>query len=248
MKRIGFYTIIVMLGVSFFTSCEEKGLLTNANDVSYIAFEKDMTADTTGVTFKFYKEGEDAEIVLGVTISGKVQDKDLEYTVGIDPKRTTLPASQYELPEKCVIKAGELTGEIAVVLKYYETLDTKAEILALQVNEGGEVRQGPSVYSRAIISVSNLLFAPEWWTRNDGDVDIPYNIVESWYLGRYSEKKYIMFLDELKKDGVIFDGKDMFILRKYALRLKNTIKDYNAQHPDAPMSDEYGKMEIPVAG
>lgn len=86
MKRIGFYTIIVMLGVSFFTSCEEKGLLTNANDVSYIAFEKNMTTDTTGVTFKFYKEGEDAEIVLGVTISGKVQDKDLEYTVGIDRK------------------------------------------------------------------------------------------------------------------------------------------------------------------
>ena len=42
--------------------------------------------------------------------------------------------------------------------------------------------------------------------------------------------------------------KDMFILRKYALRLKNRIKDYNTQHPDEPMSDEYGKMEIPVAG
>ena len=41
---------------------------------------------------------------------------------------------------------------------------------------------------------------------------------------------------------------DMFILRKYALRLKNRIKDYNTQHPDEPMSDEYGKMEIPVAG
>ena len=92
------------------------------------------------------------------------------------------------------------------------------------------------------------MFAPEWWTRNDGDVNNPYNIVEEWYLGRYSEKKYLMFLEELKKDGVVFDGKDMIILRKYALRLKNRIKDYNTQHPDEPMSDEYGKMEIPVAG
>ena len=167
------------------------------------------------------------------------------YTIS---QNGTLPATQYELPEKCVIKAGELTGEILVVLKYYEKLDTKAELLTLQVNDGCEVRQGPSVYSRAIISVSNLLFAPEWWTRNDGDVNNPYNIVEEWYLGRYSEKKYLMFLEELKKDGVVFDGKDMFILRKYALRLKNRIKDYNTQHPDEPMSDEYGKMEIPVAG
>lgn len=70
--------------------------------------------------FKFYNEGENAKILLGVTISGKVQDKDLEFTVSVDPERTTLPATQYELPEKCVIKAGELTGEILVVLKYYE--------------------------------------------------------------------------------------------------------------------------------
>ena len=53
MKRISFYIVIVLLGVSFFTSCEEQGLLTHTNDVSYIAFEKNMTTDTTGVSFKF---------------------------------------------------------------------------------------------------------------------------------------------------------------------------------------------------
>ena len=100
MKRISFYIVIVLLGVSFFTSCEEQGLLTHTNDVSYIAFEKNMTTDTTGVSFKFYNEGENAKILLGVTISGKVQDKDLEFTVSVDPERTTLPATQYELPEK----------------------------------------------------------------------------------------------------------------------------------------------------
>ena len=50
MKRISFYIVIVLLGVSFFTSCEEQGLLTHTNDVSYIAFEKNMTTDTTGVS------------------------------------------------------------------------------------------------------------------------------------------------------------------------------------------------------
>lgn len=199
MKRISFYIVIVLLGVSFFTSCEEQGLLTHTNDVSYIAFEKNMTTDTTGVSFKFYNEGENAKILLGVTISGKVQDKDLEFTVSVDPERTTLPATQYELPEKCVIKAGELTGEILVVLKYYEKLDTKAELLTLQVNDGGEVRQGPSVYSRAIISVSNLLFAPEWWTRNDGDVNNPYNIVEEWYLGRLFGKEIFNVFGRIEK-------------------------------------------------
>lgn len=64
MKRISFYIVIVLLGVSFFTSCEEQGLLTHTNDVSYIAFEKNMTTDTTGVSFKFYNEGENAKILL----------------------------------------------------------------------------------------------------------------------------------------------------------------------------------------
>ena len=137
MKRISFYIVIVLLGVSFFTSCEEQGLLTHTNDVSYIAFEKNMTTDTTGVSFKFYNEGENAKILLGVTISGKVQDKDLEFTVSVDPERTTLPATQYELPEKCVIKAGELTGEILVVLKYYEKEDK---------NSYGIVTNNPGYY------------------------------------------------------------------------------------------------------
>ena len=63
---------------------------------------------------------------------------------------------------------------------------------------------------------------------------------------KYMEKLNLTWSDDSIR--FIFDGKDMFILRKYALRLKNRIKDYNTQHPDEPMSDEYGKMEIPVAG
>ena len=49
-----------------------------------------------------------------------------------------------------------------------------------------------------------------------------------YYLGEYSEKKYQMFLDELKKDDIVFDGKNKQVLRKYSLRLKNTLKQMNA--------------------
>ena len=53
-------------------------------------------------------------------------------------------------------------------------------------------------------------------------------ISNSRYLGEYSEKKYQMFLDELKKDDIVFDGKNKQVLRKYSLRLKNTLKQMNA--------------------
>ena len=44
------------------------------------------------------------------------------------------------------------------------------------------------------------------------------------WLKVHLEDKYKMFLDELKKDDMVFDGKNKQVLRKYALKLKNTLK------------------------
>ena len=37
-----------------------------------------------------------------------------------------------------------------------------------------------------------------------------------------------MIVDELKKDDIVIDGKNKQVLRKYSLRLKNTLKQMNA--------------------
>ena len=175
----------------------------------------------------------------------------MRFSLGFDPVRTTLPESQFELPEKCVIKAGELKGEIIITLKNYDILKENTKLLALKVNEEGEVREGTAKFTRAIISVTDRIFKPVWWSvGNIGNVDDRFNIAEEYYLGVYSETKYLMFLDELKKDDVVFDGKDMNILRKYSLRLKNTLKNINGDKPkDKWLRDENGVIiEVPIAG
>ena len=52
------------MGMSFFISCQEEGLVVNGNDVSYINFNKDITKDTTRICFEFYpmEEGMDVKI------------------------------------------------------------------------------------------------------------------------------------------------------------------------------------------
>ena len=50
MKRKFLYTIITICLICSFFSCEQNDLLTNANDVSYVIFDKDMTTDTTAVS------------------------------------------------------------------------------------------------------------------------------------------------------------------------------------------------------
>ena len=239
---------------SFFISCEEKGLMVNDNDVSYIIFAKDMTKDTTTVSFKVYIEGEVPEIPLEVSVYGKVQDKDLKFSVSVDEDRTTLPANLYELPTECLIEKGQLTGSVCIKLKNSEILSTNTLILALKIDEKEEVREGARQYSRAIVTVTDRLFKPSWWSVADtGGADTPLNSVEEYYLGIYLEDKYKMFLDELKKDDMVFDGKNKQVLRKYALKLKNTLKDINAERAAqglGPLVDEKTQLEItvPVAG
>lgn len=237
---------------SFFISCEEKGLMVNDNDVSYIIFAKDMTKDTTTVSFKVYNEV--PEIPLEVSVYGKVQDKDLKFSVSVDEDRTTLPANLYELPTECLIEKGQLTGSVCIKLKNSEILSTNTLILALKIDEKEEVREGARQYSRAIVTVTDRLFKPSWWSVADtGGADTPLNSVEEYYLGIYLEDKYKMFLDELKKDDMVFDGKNKQVLRKYALKLKNTLKDINAERAAqglGPLVDEKTQLEItvPVAG
>ena len=61
---------------------------------------KRQTKDTTTVSFKVYNEGEVPEIPLEVSVYGKVQDKDLKFSVSVDEDRTTLPCLLYT--SRCV--------------------------------------------------------------------------------------------------------------------------------------------------
>lgn len=246
-----FVGILASIGALMITSCEEKGLLVNSNDVAYLRFANNMTKDTTTVSFKTYEEGADAKIPIEVSISGKVQEDDLYFTVSVDESRTTLPSNLYVLPAECKIRKGLLTDVIYVTLKNDPMLQEEIKILALQINESEGIKRGDRFYSRAMISVSDRLFQPDWWLANDlGTEDNFINSVDQYYLGKYSQDKYKLFLDLLIEDGVVFDGKNKQTLRKYALKLKNYLKTVNAGKEEKYwLRDENGNIiSVPVAG
>ena len=235
-------------------SCSEEGLLVNSNDKAYIVFDKNFNKDTTTVSFRMYKEGENARIAIPVSTFGQVQTEDLHFRVTVDELRTTLAPEYYKLPDDCVIKANQEENDIYIELMKSPEMATKTFVLALQVVEEGKVKQGTREYSRALINVTDRLFQPDWWSVNDlGDEDSPRNSVTSYYLGVYSEDKYLMFLEELKKDDMVFDGKNKQVLRKYAIKLKNTLKNINAEREAqglGPLTDSKTgiEIEVPIAG
>ena len=176
-------------------SCEEKGLLVSSNDTAYLKFVNDMTKDTTTVSFKMYKwKVRMLRIPIEVSVYGQMQDEDLHFNVIADVERTTLPANLYVLPADCKIRKGLLTDTIYVTLKNDPILRAETKILALQVVEANTVKQGDYLYSRALISVTDRLFKPDWWSVNDaGTEENPGNSVDWYYLGEYSEKSIRCF-------------------------------------------------------
>lgn len=245
-------SIICVLGLTLMGACQKEELLVNENNVSYVQFTKDITKDSTIVCFQLYPEQPGdaeklAQVSLEVFVTGKIQDKDLNFTVSVDESLSTYPASKCILPETCVIKKGELKGWITLNIKNSPELREATKRLILKINEAGEVREGIFYNARAILSLTDKLAKPEWWELKDQPGS--QSSVDLYYLGDYSETKYKWFIEILREnDDLQFDGKDKNKLRKYSLQLKYKIEEYNEAHPEAPLSDEYGKIEIPVVG
>ena len=194
----------------------------------------------------------EVEIPLEVSIYGKVQNNDIEFSIYVDEELTSLPSEQYTIPESFRFKEGQRTDTIYIKVRNSEDLTTSSKHLVLRIKSTNEIEAGVEEYSTAVILLSDRLFKPDWWSVLD--VFNVSNSVDQYYLGEYSKIKYLMFIEELQKDNIIFDGKDKQILRKYALRLKNTLKKINEERasqtpPLPPLTDEYGAIiEIIVAG
>lgn len=124
-------------------------------------------------------------------------------------------------------------------LNNFEELADKEFRLFLKIDDSDNVKQGDKDYRIAKFYVSDKLGRPGWWDED---------IVEEVYLGEYSDTKYLLFLKELEADEASFDGTDMNVLKKYAIRLKYTLEEYEEQHGE-PMKDENGRaIIVPVAG
>lgn len=252
MKKV--YILSVVLILLVFGACSEKGIETFSGDIVYISFTKDASADSMVYSFKTYPNGEIVARV-PVRLRGHWLTEAREFTVSADTN-TTLPENAYELPKRCEFAPGQELDTIEVkFFNNFEDLKNKSYRLFLRINETDRVKQGEYAYRIAKFYVSDRLEIPEWWSRNDNTESNPYNVVVLTYLGKYSEKKYQLFLDRLAEDGVSLEGDDMVVIKKYALRLKYWLEDFNSDPANiasgaAPMWDEDNNqpMQVPVAG
>lgn len=243
--------LILFSSLLSLASCEKIGLEENANDITYVYFTRDATADTTAISFKTYSS-DTISIPVFLSIAGQWPEQALPFRLSADPALSTYREDKVLLEESYRLSPGQAQDTVYIRLVRYPELQEQTHLLVLKIDPRENIQEGPLVNQRGLFAITDRIFRPDWWTVLDGGYNgaLVYNIAQEYYLGKYSEKKYLMFLEELAKDGVQFDGKDRMTLRIYSLRLKYRVQEYNTAHPGAPMMDEENneEMTIPVAG
>lgn len=245
------YSMLLLLGCLFgLASCHKVGLQEYRADVTYICFTKSALQDTMKLSFKAYGQ-DDVMIPVAVQRMGKYSTEDLEYEIEVDRTLTTLPEEYYSLPEKCVFEKYVDKDTFYIQLHNYEELQSTSKMLVLKLKPSEFIQEGLMENRRYIITATDRLVRPTWWTELNGGYNGHYffNIAEQYYLGKYSEKKYSIFLQKLQEDNVTFDGKDLSVLRIYSLRVKQYLDDYEYENGEYIWDDENDEvMSVPIAG
>ncbi|WP_308573047.1 DUF4843 domain-containing protein [uncultured Sanguibacteroides sp.] len=200
-------------------------------------------ADSTVMSFFFFPEDTKMiEASLVVNLSGTPLTSDLKFGLKVIKEGTTAKADEYKLDEYYTFHAKpissgqlEIKDTIHVKLLYSDRLKDLEEGVRLVVElvpiDG--LQLGQYERRRAVIISTALESQPEWWTQE----------VEITLLGRYSQKKYKLFLQHADPKGefneeLIENRPDLAL--EYVLKFKKWLADNPGQ------TDQYGEITVEI--
>lgn len=185
MKKSLIFTMA--LGLAFAACSEEKVPIYDADNANFVIFTY-AEEDSSTFSFSFHPEvAADGAFELGipVEIMGMAKDYNREYTVKVDEKRSTAKlGTHFELPEKCVFRAGMYIDTLVVKLYRKAELKDTSLRLVLTLDNSKDFYAGQLEYRTNVVYINDKISKPEWWTSS----------VTSYFLGYYSDKKYDLII------------------------------------------------------
>ena len=146
-------------------------------------------------------------------IAGETAKRDLTYKISVDEELSTVEDKHYSLPETTVFSKGVYHDTCYVRLNKTADLSNRAVRLVLRLEATSDMEVGKLDNAVAIIQISNTVARPSWWDSN----------IEQYYLGAYSQKKFVLFLEVTGAD--LTDANDSE-KRAYALEFKQYLIDH----------------------
>lgn len=203
MKKMIFFII----GLSVLLSCSEEVIktydeLTPRRYIQFMSPEK----DSVEISFFFFPGSETIDYPLPVQATG-YSSEDEQYKISIVKDYTTAPEENYKLAEIQTFRSSYVVDTAYIKLVKSDFLNTNKVRVVLEVVENGVFLPGRKDHRVSIVWFHNIISQPEWWTLE----------VSATYLGRYSDKKYKLFLDVV---GVDLREATSSEIRNYALHFK----------------------------
>ena len=233
MKKYLIYILFLSLMWSIIGCSEDNIKL--YSDKDYILFTK-YIQDSTSFSFLAYPNVNEADYKLEVKLIGTPSDQDREYKISVMKDYTDAPEGTYILPERFVMKAGQVVDTCVIVFKKTLELSSVARRLTLRLEETKDFILGQTDRLVAIINVSNILFKPDWWN----------STVDKTWLGDYSDLKYDLFI-KVNDGKVNVNVNDANEIRTCTLKLKNYLKQM-AENDETVYEKDGTEMQVAYIG
>jgi len=204
MKKFIFILLTILFLVTI--SCTEEQIMTYRSG-NFLQFSR-IANDSSVFSFLEYPDLPQVRFPLPVELTGMPIGHDRIYKVSVVQELTNAPKANYQLEPEYIFRASLPKDTCWIVVKKTPEISVKPVRLVLELAESDDFKVGQREYSLAVISISNVVSKPAWWTKT----------VTDYYLGTYSDKKYLLFISVT---GVVnFDSADAEKLMHYSLLLK----------------------------
>ena len=224
---------VLFISILAWVGCDRREIPTYNTGNHYIEFER-ATTDSTIFTFIYHPNNDYYELPIAVKIAGDEAGRDLTYSIAVDEEFTTAESKHYSLmPETMIFRQGIFHDTCYVCLNKTDDLSSRSVRLVLRLVATSDLPVGKLENSVAVIQFSNTVARPDWWNSD----------VETYYLGSYSQKKFLLFLEVTEAD---LTGASVSEIRAAALLFKRYLLDHVGE-PETIDEDGH-PMTVPVLG
>ncbi|KIO42838.1 DUF4843 domain-containing protein [Sanguibacteroides justesenii] len=225
----------LLIGISLLISCSKEEIPMYGPE-HYVQFT-DIWTDSLEYSFFFYSWANDLQIPLAVKLVGDPLKEKTKFVIKVVENETTAKPSQYGLPEEIYFKPNQTEDTLYLTLKKVDL--TRKVRLVVEIQSGGDLMPGQTIYTRKIIWFSDEVTRPTWWPEGGQ--------VEKIFLGPYTVTKFRKFM-EVTKVGDLTDY-NYDERRALALEFKNEL--IRLSEMGDPCYDEDNSLmlsSVPVLG
>lgn len=246
MKKL--FILAMVLGLAFASCSKEEVPFYDVKNSHFVMFDAAMD-DTMEFTFMFHPEvveGGSYEQKIPVSIMGQAVDRDREFKIEsfeLNNEAGSLEfakaGTHFELPEKCVIRAGQFQDTIMIKFFRRPELKTKNLFFAIKMVANNEFKPGQEEYCVNCFYLTDKIAKPAWWSN-----------FQSTYLGTYSDKKFALLIEVTgQSDWENFSAGEA---RYYSIQFKRYLAKQKAEgntvYEEADEAGNRKEMTVNVLG